>query len=377
MMLKMEDLYARLKHKLKNVSGRSWLSLVTFLLIIILIVTARHELVVAWKLLEKVNIFILLLLIPVQFASYYANAEIFFNYLRSRGQLKKTSHLEAAGMALELNFVNHIFPSGGVSGISYMVWRLGKLGVAPGQATMAQLMRYVVQLSSFAFLLVIALIAATFENRTSNWVVVMVSVFVTSMVFLVIFGSYLVGSEKRMNNFAHWFTRTVNLIVRKVTFGRKDKVLQLGKVETFFMEFHDDFMVLKRDKRLLIKPIIWSFIFNIVDVMLFVISFWALGIDVNLAVLLIAYGAAASAGFLMLTPGGAGAYEAIMVTVLSAGGMHPGAAVAGVVLTRATLMVGTLLTGFIVYHQALKKYGKPKLETVDFSPDDSTDEQDK
>ena len=107
-MSKLKGLCSKIKRRLLNISGRSWLSSITFLLIIILIVAAHSELIVAWKLLERVNIWILLLLIPVQFASYYANAEIFFNYLRSRGQLEKTSHFEAAGMALELNFVNHI-----------------------------------------------------------------------------------------------------------------------------------------------------------------------------------------------------------------------------------------------------------------------------
>ena len=48
-----------------------------------------------------------------------------------------------ARMALELNFVNHTLPSGGVSGISYMTWRLGKLGVSPGRAASAQVVRYV------------------------------------------------------------------------------------------------------------------------------------------------------------------------------------------------------------------------------------------
>ncbi len=41
-------------------------------------------------------------------------------------------------------FVNHAFPSGGVSGISYANWRLGN--GANWAATMAQFVRYVVGL---------------------------------------------------------------------------------------------------------------------------------------------------------------------------------------------------------------------------------------
>lgn len=351
----------------KRFSGRFWLNIVTITLILIVLVAARKQLYEAWKLLGQVNLWILSLLIPLQFASYYTNAEIFFTYLRARGQLKKTSPLEATSMALELNFVNHVFPSGGVSGISYMVWRLGKLGVSAGQATMAQLMRYVVQLGTFALLLAIALVVATLENRTSNWVVMVATGVVTSIIFLVVFGSYLIGSEDRMKSFARWLTRTTNALVSKLTFKRRNEVLSIEKSEKFFLEFHDDYTILRRDKKMLVKPIIWSVAFNLIDVALFMVSFWALGISFNPAVLLIAYGAAAAAGFLVLTPGGAGAYEAIMVAVLTAGGMSVEAAFAGVVLTRATLIAGSLLTGFLAYQHALRKYGQPKLDEVDFA----------
>ena len=42
------------------------------------------------------------------------------------------------------------------------------------------------------------------------------------------------------------------------------------------------------------------------------IGFWALGYSVNPAAIVIAYGIASIAGFIVITPGGAGAYEAIM-----------------------------------------------------------------
>ena len=79
----------------------------------------------------------------MDFGSYYPSAVLLrntlalksiFTYLRGRGQLKKTTPLGVTAVALEYNFVNHVFPSAGVGGASYMVWRLGKLGVAAGQA---------------------------------------------------------------------------------------------------------------------------------------------------------------------------------------------------------------------------------------------------
>ena len=342
----------------------------TFGLIVVVLILARHELVQAWYLLGRVNLWILLLLIPVQFASYYASAEIFFSYLKQRGQLKRTNTLQATGMSLELNFVNHVFPSGGVSGASYMVWRLGKLGVTAGQGIMAQVMRYVVQMGTFMVLLALALAWATLSNRTASWVVVATAIGITSLVFVVLFGGYLVGSQARMKTFAHWLTGVVNAAVQKVTFGRRSEILRADRAEKFFLDFHRDFMVLKNDKKLLLKPIIWSFLFDLFEVLLFVISFWALGEWVNPAALLIAYGAATLTGTFMLTPGGAGAYEAVMIGILSASGVAAGVAFAGVIVARAILIIGTLASGFVVYQHALRKYGRPNLQKkIDLAPE--------
>jgi len=327
-----------------------------------MLILARHELVEAWHLMGRVNLLILILLIPIQFASYYAGAEIFFTYLRSRGQLKRTNMLQATAMSLELNFVNHIFPSGGVSGVSYMIWRLGKLGVAAGQATMAQIMKYVVQMGTFMVLMALALIWTTLENRMANWVIAATAIGITSLIFLVLFGGYLIGSRSRMKNFARWLTKTLNSLVKKVTFGRKSEILELERTKRFFLDFHSDFVVLKNDKKLLVKPIIWSFLFNLFEILLFMVSFWALGTWANPAALLIAYGAATLTGIFMLTPGGAGAYEALMIGILTASGIAGGTAFAGVILARTILIIGTLVSGFVVYQHALHKYGRPDLD---------------
>ena len=55
-------------------------------------------------------------------------------------------------MRWSFNLVNHIFPSGGVSGISYTTWRMHKLGVSSARSTFAQVIRYVTGfLSLFGF----------------------------------------------------------------------------------------------------------------------------------------------------------------------------------------------------------------------------------
>src|SRR6478672_8217316 len=119
-------------------SVKQIISWVTLGLVALIIFLSRHELLKAWELLGRVNLLVLLLLIPLMLFTFFASSETIFTYLAAKGVIKKTSVWERARMALELNFVNHTLPSGGVSGISYMTWRLGKVGVSPGRAASAQ-----------------------------------------------------------------------------------------------------------------------------------------------------------------------------------------------------------------------------------------------
>lgn len=356
------DNYEASRKKMKPRGAKFWLNIITLVLIVIILVAAHKDILDAFREMGRANWLVLLLLIPVQFASYYAGTEIFLTYLRARGQLRNVNSLEATSMSLELNFVNHIFPSGGVSGIGYMSWRLGKLGVSAGQSTMAQIMKYVVQMAVFMVLMVLSLLWATATNQMANWVAVATTIAIVSLVFILIFGSYLVGSRERMESFANFLTSRVNYFVSFLTRGRRKNAMNLEKTRKFFLDFHEDFLVLKKDKKLLAKPVLWSFIFTIFDVGLFMVSFASLGTFVNPAILFIAYGAATLSGMFMVTPGGAGAYEAIMIGILTASDVNPGIAFAGVILARVILILMTLGTGFFVYQRALRKYSGNKVD---------------
>ena len=339
-------------------SFRSWLSAITILFIVVIVFLARHELVAAWKLLEQVNIWILLLLIPGQLLVYYAGAETMFAYLRSKKLIKAMSSLTHARMALEMNFVNHILPSGGVSGMSYMSWRLGQYGVSAGKATMAQVVRYVMTFIAFIALLLLAVLVVTIDGEINRWIILVSSGLITSIVAVILGGVFVISSRRRMHKFAVWVTNTTNAVVRKVTFGRKTHVLLSGAVEAYFTDMHEDYVSLLRDKKVLLKPFLWGLLSNAAEVSLFMITFWALGVTVNPAPILIAYGVAATAGALVVTPGGAGAYEAIMVGFLAVAGVSSGTAIAGIVLTRVILLLGTIVLGYVFYQQAIMKYGK-------------------
>lgn len=341
-------------------SIRAWLSIFTFVLIGVIVYFSRHELMHAFDLLGQVNLWILALLIPVQIVMYLAGGEMMFSYLRAKKVVSHISPSAQARMALELNFVNHVLPSAGVSGMSYMTWRLGKFNVPAGRTTMAQVVRFATGFASYITLMTIAVLIVTIDGHLNRWIILVSTTLVVLMVALITGSIYLISSPKRMNAFADWLTKTTNRLVRRLTRGRRRVVLHAEPIKKFFADMHHDYLELTHDKRLLIKPYVWGIVFTLMDIGVFWVTFWALGQPVNPAPILIAYGVATMAGFIMVTPGGAGAYEAIMVAFLAIAGLDQGTAIAGTVLTRVILLMTTIVFGYIFYQHALIKYGRSK-----------------
>lgn len=342
----------------RQISGRTWVSIITIAFLALVLFLARHEIEKAYDLLDQVNLWILLLLVPLQFVSYYAAGEMIFAFLRKQGHIKHVSAMTLPRLALEMNFVNHVLPSGGVSGISYMGWRLKHFGVSASRSTAAQLVRMVSAFLSFSVLLLLAIIFMIVDGNINRWVVAASVGLVVVMGGALALVMYLLAHKERIGGFSRRLTRTVNKAVGRLTFGRKTAVLHEAMIQKFFEELQEDYKFIRRNMRVLLVPFLWGLLFNIVEVGLFYVAFLALGHPVNPAPLVIAYGLAGVAGFFMVTPGGAGAYEAIMVGFLTVAGINPGVALLAILLTRVLLMLGTIVAGYAFYQQAILAHGK-------------------
>ncbi|MDO4781196.1 MAG: lysylphosphatidylglycerol synthase transmembrane domain-containing protein [Candidatus Saccharibacteria bacterium] len=339
-------------------SPRAIMSMVTFTVLAVIIYASRDELFQAWDLLWQANWLLLALLIPMQFIVYFAGGEMVFSYLRGKKLIGHISRFTQARIDMELNLVNHIFPSGGASGISYVTWRLHKLGVSTARSTFAQVVRYITGFAAYIALLTLSLVVLAVMGHLNRWVTLAgigLIAFMSLLSWLIV---YVFQSRARMHRAAQVVSRVVNTVVRAASFGKVRHMLKINRVEAFFLEMHDDFEELRREKKLLRWPFMWGMILASVDVMMYVVAFASLGITVDPAVLMIGYGAAGVAGLFAFTPGGAGVYEAVMIILLSLSGTPPPLAIAGIVLTRAILMAGTIIFGYIFYQLAILKYGK-------------------
>lgn len=339
------------------------MTIITIVLLSIVVIAAWPQIKEAWGLLGTVDLWILALLLPVQFASYYATGGMIFSYLRAKGNLEDMSRWSMTRLALELNFVNHILPSGGAAGFSYLAWILKKHHVSVSRSTMAQLIRFVLTFLSFIFLLVIAMIILAFRHEI-NWAISGIGALLTVVAIgATIGGVWLIKDNARLRAFSAWLTKTVNNFVRWITRGKKRKAVNGETILNFFDELHDDYLAIRRERRILIRPFIWATIANILDVALLWISFWALGYPLEAPILFIAFGISSIAGALSVTPGGAGVYEAVMVAFLATAGVPPEIAIAGTLLARVTLLAGTIAFGYVFYQMSVVKYGKSPVDS--------------
>src|SRR5689334_6956537 len=103
------------------------LTLATFIALAILIYALRADIGGVFENLGKVNAIALLLIIPFQAANYDAYARLYRSLLATLG--RHVDYWSMYRFTLELNFVNHIVPSAGVSGISYFSIRAKSVGV--------------------------------------------------------------------------------------------------------------------------------------------------------------------------------------------------------------------------------------------------------
>ncbi len=343
-------------------SFRRWLTVITLVLLIIVAYFTWPQIVRAAGLIERINVWILLLLIPVQLLSYYATGSMIFAYLRAKGNLKDASHWQMTRLSLELNFVNHILPSGGAAGFSYLGWVLHRYGVTPGRATIAQMIRFVLTFLTFVLLLIVAVIVLATDGQVNRIILLLSGLIAGLAIGAIVLLTFVISSRETLVRFSSWTTQRANRFVRWITRGRKKTVLKSGVLETFFLDMHNDYLEIRRDIRVLFVPFIWALIANICDVALLFIAFWALGTPVNPAAIFIAFGLSSIGGAISNTPGGAGAYEAIMIAFLATAGVGADVAIAGTILARVTLILGTIIFGYIFYQLTVNKYGKQPTE---------------
>lgn len=344
-----------MKHRVRTFIWRHWrgiLSAVTVLALALLIVFIRDQLAETLNNLRNVNYWVLLLMIPMQVLNYDAYTRLYRTILRSMGM--RVRYWFVYRTALELNFVNNVFPSGGISGVSYFGIRLREQGVRPATATLIQLIKYVLVFVSFQVLVAFGLLVLALEGRANSFMILVGGVLVTLAAVGTFVVAYVVGDKKRIKLASAFLARIVNRVIHFVRRGNPETI-SLHKVSHAMDEMNENYTFLKNNFRVL-KTCFWiALLANATEVMTVYLVYIAFGEWVNIGAVILAYAVANFAGMISVLPGGIGVYEALMTAALSAGGIPAALSIPVIIMYRVLAISIQLIPGWLLYNNSLHR----------------------
>lgn len=338
---------------------RRWklvVNLVTLAALIILIIAIHKQLGETFTRITQIHGWLLLLMIPIEALNYHAQSRLYQRLFGMVGNKLSYKYLYKA--SLELNFVNHVFPSGGVTGLSYFSLRLKdgqKLTAA--KATLVHFMKLALTFLSFLLLLIFGLLSLAVMGKASNLVMLVAGSLSTMVIFGTIGFFYMVESRTRINNF---FTNLTKIINKAIHYFRPNypETIEISKARHMVDDFHDNYKQIKSRWRELQGPFGWALLANITEVMAIYVVFMAFGDLVNIGAVIIAYAIANFAGLISVLPGGVGIFEALMATTLAATGVPASISLPVIVTYRVVNTVIQIPPGYYFYQQNLARGGQ-------------------
>lgn len=332
---------------------RRWkllLNIITIAALIVLVIAIRHQLAQTFHNLFKVHAWALLLILPVEYLNYDAQARQYQGLFKIVGN--RLGYWQLMKATLELNFVNNVFPSGGVTGISYFGVRMRGSEITGARATVVQLLKLVLIFLSFEVLIVFGLFCLAIEGHMSSIVLLVAAVLSTIMVVGTGVFAFIIGSKRRIAGFFTWLTRQLNKLI-KVVRPSSNETINVERAQVLFEDLHENYMLIRKDTRSLKGPFFWALMANFWEVMAVYVVYIAFGHLVNVGAVILAYAVANFAGLVSVLPGGVGIYEGLMTLVLTATGVPSRLSLPVTVMYRVLNTLVQLPPGYFFYHRTL------------------------
>lgn len=323
---------------------------ITLTALVALIYFSRDQILETIANLGKVHASFLLLILVWKFLAFHGYTAMYQDLFRIL--YKKLRYWPMFKVSLELNFVNNVFPSGGLTGFSYFSLKMQQFGVSAGKSTLVQMMRFVTTFVSFQLLIFVALLTLAIFGSVSNLMILVASFLGTMLLVGTLLIVYIVGSRRRIDNFFTFITKVLNRIIQLVR-PRHPETINIANARSMFFELHQNYLTLKKEYKSLLRPMGWATLANIGEVAALYSVFLAFGEPVNPGAVIIAYAVANFAGLISVLPGGIGIYEGMMIGVLAAAGVSPAISIPAVVMYRILTMLLQLPIGYYFYHKTI------------------------
>lgn len=337
---------------------RNWkliLNLVTLAALVLLVYGTRKQVGQTIENLTHINGWALLLMIPIELVNYHAQTKLYQGMFRIVGNELPYKKLFRA--SLELNFVNHVFPSGGVTGISFFGLRLRDSEISGGRATLIHVMKLGLTFVSFELLLIFGLIALSVMGRVNNLTILVAGSLSTLLLVGTVCFAYIVGSKQRINTFFTAATKGLNRLIQVVR-PNYPETINIDRARGVFEDFHDNYRLLIQSRRQLKGPFWYAFLANVTEVLAVYVVYIAFGHLVNVGAVIVAYGVANFAGLVSVLPGGVGIYEALMTAVMASAGVPAGVSLPVTVMYRVVNTLIQVPPGYFLYHNYLRRGGQ-------------------
>jgi uncharacterized protein (TIRG00374 family) len=334
-----------------NSRFKLYLTVFTFVALAILIYTLRDQIGEVINNFGKVNLWALFLIIPIEVINYDSYARLYRRLFRILGD--EVRYWPLYRITLELNFVNHILPSGGVSGVSYFGIRLKSQDVSTTTSTFVQALKFSLLYISYLPILVFGLFALAVRGHSNNLILVVSSSIITAIIIGTFVGIYIIESRTRISSFLTWITKAINWLVHLVR-PKYPETIKIDRAQASFNELHDNYKVIKRNWRELRMPLFYTTVSNITEVAAVYAVYVAFGHFVNIGAIILAYAVANFAGLISVLPAGVGVFEGLMTAVLTATGIPAALSIPVTIMYRVFSMFIQLVPGYILYQRAVK-----------------------
>lgn len=336
----------------KKSKWRIILTVFTFIALALLVYKLRTQIVDVLNNLTHIHSAVLLLIIPLQITNYSAYSLLYRNLFATLGFKVKFSHMYR--MALELNFVNQLLPSGGVSGISYFGLRARAEGISVPKATLAQFIKLILLYLSFLPLLILGLFFLAIRGHVNNLVIMVATLIITLVIVGTLLVIYVIGSRTRIKTFLTLLTKILNRLIHFVRWSHPETI-NISKAQKAFEELHDNYEVFKSKWSSLKRPFFYTMLANATEIATLYSVYLAFGQPVNIGAVILAYAVANFAGLISVLPAGIGIYEALMTAVLVATGIPAEVSIPVTITYRISSLFLQLIPGYYFYQKALRQ----------------------
>ncbi len=305
------------------------------------------------NLIQNLNIWILSLIILIRYLSYWANTKYFQGFFGIFNHKIRYKRLFPVIMAM--NFVNTVFPTGGISGISYMSRELNDK-VDSQTVTIAQIFWYPISFFCYLFFAGLCFLMLFMSNQAGKISSKIVLIFLIVIIVAGAAAAVLMFSRDLSKKLLFWATRPVNAILKKF----KRDILSEKNINKFIADFYNALDYVTSHHLRLKKPITALIAYIIFEATSIYIVFLAFGVVVNPGVVIAGYIIALVFSLASFFTGGIGVYEATMVATFVALGQPFALSLSVVTIYRLIALWLFIPLGLYYYKKSM--IDKPKMK---------------